>query len=206
MNTKNLPVIPMIFSGAGTCLTLQNWQETGVSTLSCSLSAMLFKPGLAVLYQIESLARYLGWSGTLVLNASMPPARQDGSYHLFSPLDGSRFTLLPETIQELVAHLKPDFAVLPDEMTKSGACLPFIESNQPAEDACSGILYTREGNINIENSDMALQFSPIDADCSCPTCKQNLTRAYLHHLLANTPLLAQRFLIMHNVHWLLKSA
>lgn len=202
MNTKNLPVIPMIFSGAGSCLTLANWEESGVTMLSCSLSAMLFKPGLTVLYKTESLAQYLGWKGKLVLNASMPPACPDGSYNLRSPMDGSRLSLLPETIEGLVAHLKADYVILPDEMRTTVRNLPFIESNLPSEDGFAGILYTRQGNIDIGNTAMGMQFSSIDASCSCPTCRQNFTRAYLHHLLANTPLLAQRLLIMHNVYWL----
>ena len=36
-------------------------------------------------------------------------------------------------------------------------------------------------------------------NCSCETCSQGFTRAYFHHLLQHTPLLAQRFLVIHNV-------
>jgi queuine tRNA-ribosyltransferase len=203
MNIRNLPVIPMIFTGAGACLTVENWREVGVSTLSCSLMELGFKPGLEMLFQIKNLPQYLGWSGQWVLNATMPAANREGGYILQSPHDGSRLTILPETILQLIQYLKPDYAILPHEMAKNGdLSFPFIESNQPCEDGFAGILYTHQENMDISDSQMAKQFIPIDDQCTCPTCKQAFTRAYLHHLLANTPLLAQRLLIMHNVYWI----
>ena len=78
----------------------------------------------------------------------------------------------------------------------------FFESNVPAEDAYFGRVYTHEGVIELQNNIYATQFEPIDSTCSCPTCKQKLTRAYLHHLLEHTPLLCQRLLIQHNVYYL----
>ncbi|KTC99252.1 hypothetical protein [Legionella feeleii] len=75
-----------------------------------------------------------------------------------------------------------------------------VESDKPARDAMEGRVYNKESVINILDSQQAEDYRPI-ADCSCPTCQQSLTRAYLHHLLGHTPLLCQRFLIQHNVHY-----
>lgn len=75
-----------------------------------------------------------------------------------------------------------------------------MESNQPAMDACSGIVYCYEGKIDLRDKIYASQFECIDSTCDCPTCKQRFTRAYLHHLLEHTPLLCQRYLIQHNVY------
>lgn len=75
----------------------------------------------------------------------------------------------------------------------------YIESNQPAQLAIEGIVYDSFGLLDLKDNTTEMQFEVIDANCSCPTCTQKLTRAYLHHLLLNTPLLCQRFLIQHNV-------
>ncbi len=74
----------------------------------------------------------------------------------------------------------------------------FLESDQPASDACSGLVYSERGMIDLREKIYAMQFECIDPICQCPTCSQKLTRAYLHHLLEHTPLLCQRFLIQHN--------
>lgn len=80
-----------------------------------------------------------------------------------------------------------------------------LESDQPAIDACSGIVYCVEGEIDLKDKIYATQFECIDSACGCPTCKQQFTRAYLHHLLEHTPLLCQRYLIQHNVSYLSSS-
>ncbi len=83
-----------------------------------------------------------------------------------------------------------------------GRCgVQYLESDRPADDACLGTVYTSEGNVSISDGLQALQFEVIDKDCHCPTCSQQFTRAYLHHLLEHTPLLCQRLLVQHNVHF-----
>ncbi len=81
----------------------------------------------------------------------------------------------------------------------------YVESNMPAEDGMTGIVYTLDGSISILNDHMRDDFNLIDSFCTCETCKLKLTRSYLHHLLQHTPLLAQRFLIEHNVCSFLKT-
>ncbi len=75
----------------------------------------------------------------------------------------------------------------------------FIETDEPAQAAMQGRVYSQEGTVDLTDSKAQMQFEMIDADCACPTCSQQFTRAYLHHLLQHTPLLCQRFLIQHNV-------
>ncbi|KTD74011.1 tRNA-guanine transglycosylase [Legionella tucsonensis] len=77
--------------------------------------------------------------------------------------------------------------------------IEFIETDEPAQAATQGKVYSQEGIVNLTDSKTRVQFEMIDADCVCPTCSQQFTRAYLHHLLQHTPLLCQRFLIQHNV-------
>ncbi|CAM2780578.1 queuine tRNA-ribosyltransferase [Legionella steigerwaltii] len=80
----------------------------------------------------------------------------------------------------------------------------FIETDEPAHAALQGKVYSRAGDVDLMDSKTQMQFELIDADCVCPTCSQQFTRAYLHHLLQHTPLLCQRFLIQHNVFYVQK--
>lgn len=75
----------------------------------------------------------------------------------------------------------------------------YIASDVPARDACLGTIYCKEADFLLKDDAQRLSFALIDEKCTCPTCEQQLTRAYLHHLLEHTPLLCQRFLIQHNV-------
>lgn len=90
---------------------------------------------------------------------------------------------------------------LPLMLELSSKGISYLESDQPAADACLEHVYTNEGVISLLDINYATQFEPIDNECTCPTCAQQLTRAYLHHLLVQTPLLCQRFLIQHNIHF-----
>lgn len=82
----------------------------------------------------------------------------------------------------------------------------FVETDKPAYDGDHGIAYGHEGEMDISSADFAHQYTPLDERCSCHTCSHHLTKAYLHHLWHHTPLLCQRFLVQHNVvfvmHWI----
>lgn len=75
----------------------------------------------------------------------------------------------------------------------------YLTSDVPAQDACLGKVYTNNRNISLSNATSV--FDVIDQSCKCPTCVQQLTQAYLCHLIEHTPLLCQRFLIQHNIHY-----
>lgn len=79
--------------------------------------------------------------------------------------------------------------------------IKYIESDIPASDAYEGNVYSSEGTISLQNKDCAMRFEVIDTNCKCAVCSQNFTQAYLHHLLEHTPLLCQRYLIEHNIHY-----
>ena len=70
----------------------------------------------------------------------------------------------------------------------------------PSRNARHGQLFTKEGIININNAKYALDDSPIDETCSCPTC-QRYSRAYLRHLFKSNEMLAMRLAVMHNLHF-----
>lgn len=80
--------------------------------------------------------------------------------------------------------------------------IEFIETDEPAQAAFQGRVYSREGSVDLTDSKAQMQFEMIDSECVCPTCSQQFTRAYLHHLLQHTPLLCQRLLIQHNASYI----
>lgn len=79
--------------------------------------------------------------------------------------------------------------------------LTYIETDQPARLAMQGIVYSKTGNLDLTDPQFQQQFDVIESTCSCPTCSQQLSKAYLHHLIQHTPLLCQRFLIQHNAYF-----
>jgi queuine tRNA-ribosyltransferase len=52
----------------------------------------------------------------------------------------------------------------------------------PTRAARHGLLFTREGRMNIKNRRFADDTLPPDPECTCPTC-QRYSRAYLRHLM-----------------------
>lgn len=76
----------------------------------------------------------------------------------------------------------------------------------PTRLARHGMLFVKspkeKNRLNIRNSMFAQDFSPIDKDCGCLTCK-NYSRAYLHHLFAASEMTAMRLASIHNLYFLL---
>ncbi|MBM6840998.1 tRNA guanosine(34) transglycosylase Tgt [[Clostridium] spiroforme] len=73
----------------------------------------------------------------------------------------------------------------------------------PTRVARHGALMTHHGRININNEKYKEDFSPIDNECDCYTCR-NYTRAYLRHLHKADELFGKSLLSIHNVRFLLQ--
>ena len=70
----------------------------------------------------------------------------------------------------------------------------------PSRNARHGHLFTWNGIINLNNAKYALDDSPIDSECDCPTCR-NFSRAYVKHLLKSKEMLGMRLAVLHNLHF-----
>jgi queuine tRNA-ribosyltransferase len=68
----------------------------------------------------------------------------------------------------------------------------------PTRNARNGTLYTSHGKINIKRKEYADDDRPLDAACSCYTCR-GFSRAYLRHLFVSGELLALRLNSIHNL-------
>ncbi len=72
----------------------------------------------------------------------------------------------------------------------------------PTRNARNGGLYTRLGKTNILNSKYTNDFSPIDSECGCYTCK-NFSRAYLAHLFRSKEILGATLASIHNLYFII---
>jgi queuine tRNA-ribosyltransferase len=72
----------------------------------------------------------------------------------------------------------------------------------PTRIARHGTAMSSQGRINIRNQKYERDFTPLDPQCDCITCK-NYTRAYLKHLNKCNEGLGQRLLSIHNLRYLI---
>jgi queuine tRNA-ribosyltransferase len=70
----------------------------------------------------------------------------------------------------------------------------------PTRNARNGWLFTRFGDIKLKNACYKIDTGPLDADCTCYTCR-NFSRAYLHHLHRVGEILGARLNTIHNLHY-----
>jgi queuine tRNA-ribosyltransferase len=72
----------------------------------------------------------------------------------------------------------------------------------PTRIARHGTAMSSQGRINIRNQKYERDFTPLDPECDCITCR-NYTKAYLKHLNKCNEGLGQRLLSIHNLRYLI---
>jgi queuine tRNA-ribosyltransferase len=72
----------------------------------------------------------------------------------------------------------------------------------PTRNARNGQLFTAEGRVNIKNARYAEDDGPLDATCTCYTCR-GFSRAYLRHLFLAGEINAASLNTLHNLHFYL---
>ena len=73
----------------------------------------------------------------------------------------------------------------------------------PTRLARHGHAFTKDGKINIRNSKFKEDFTPIESDCDCYSCK-HYTRGYIRHLIVANETFGARLLSIHNIRFLIK--
>jgi len=71
----------------------------------------------------------------------------------------------------------------------------------PTRIARTGMVYTKDGRINLLNQEFREDSKPLD-DCTCYTCK-NYSRAYIAHLFRAKEMLAATLASIHNLHFII---
>ena len=73
----------------------------------------------------------------------------------------------------------------------------------PTRNARNGQALTSAGKVNLKNARYKNDFSPLDSECDCYTCK-NFTKAYLSHLFRAEEFLGLQLNSLHNLNFMLK--
>lgn len=73
----------------------------------------------------------------------------------------------------------------------------------PTRMARNGTAMTSVGRVIIKNQKYEMDFSALDKNCDCYTCK-NYTKAYLRHLIKAGEILGARLMTIHNLRFLTK--
>ena len=64
-----------------------------------------------------------------------------------------------------------------------------------------GTVYTKNGPLTVRNAAYSEDFTPIELDCDCYTCR-HFTRGYIRHLLHRDEILGVRLTTLHNIRFL----
>lgn len=70
----------------------------------------------------------------------------------------------------------------------------------PTRNGRNANLFTRHGTLNISNAEYRDDFSPVDEECACRTCR-TYSRAYLRHLFQVKEILALHLATIHNLYF-----
>ena len=74
----------------------------------------------------------------------------------------------------------------------------------PTRLARHGHYLTRYGKMNIKNAKYKEDFTPLDKECDCYTCKKGYSKAYIRHLIVAQETLGARLLSIHNIRYLIR--
>ena len=116
-------------------------------------------------------------------------------------LDILRYTtpLMPENKPRYLMGVgTPDYLI---EAALAG--IDMCDCVLPTRIARHGTAMTANGKVVVRNATYERDFTPLDPECDCYTCK-NYTRAYIRHLLNTKEILGIRLLSIHNLRFLTK--
>jgi queuine tRNA-ribosyltransferase len=115
--------------------------------------------------------------------------------------------LMFQTLETVMPHLpddKPRYLMgvgKPSDIV--GAVLRGVDMFDcvlPTRSGRTAQAFTRRGTLNFMNARHAADPRPLDADCTCYTCR-HYSRAYIHHLLRCEEMLGPMLLTQHNLHY-----
>ncbi len=112
-----------------------------------------------------------------------------------------------EAITHLAADLLPTdrprylmgVGTPPDLLEAVLAGVDMFDCVLPTHLAWQGTAFTSTGRVRVTRGATVTNDEPLDANCSCATCK-TFSRSYLHHLFRSREPLGPRLLSMHNLH------
>lgn len=113
---------------------------------------------------------------------------------------------MTELVCGILPNDKPRYLMgvgLPENILESIALgIDMFDCVLPSRNARHGILYTKNGLINIKNAKWREDFSAIDSESNAPTSRTH-SKAYLRHLFKVEELLAAQIATLHNLSFFL---
>lgn len=92
----------------------------------------------------------------------------------------------------------------PDDMFEAVAQgVDTFDCVSPTRVGRNGAAYSLDGRYNLKSARYKADFSPLDAECDCYTCRR-YTRAYVHHLLKSEEMLGATLMSIHNERFIIK--
>lgn len=119
----------------------------------------------------------------------------EGQEAMFGCLDFAPGQLPKDKPRYLMGVGKPDDIV---GAVKRG--IDMMDCVLPSRSGRTGQAWTRRGQVNIKNARHQDDPRPLDADCTCPACR-NYSRAYLHHVFRAQEMISGMLLTWHNLHY-----
>ncbi|MFX0544509.1 tRNA guanosine(34) transglycosylase Tgt [Roseovarius sp. S1116L3] len=119
----------------------------------------------------------------------------EGQEAMFGVLDYAPDMLPQEKPRYLMGVGKPD-----DIVGAVARGVDMMDCVLPSRSGRTGQAWTRRGQVNIKNARHADDPRPLDADCTCPACR-NYSRAYLHHVFRAQEMISGMLLTWHNLHY-----
>lgn len=114
---------------------------------------------------------------------------------------------IANVILELLPKDKPHYMMgvgLPEDIIESVEMgVDMFDCVAPTRYGRNGTAFTTTGKMTVRNAAYTEDFTPLDRDCGCYTCK-NFSRAYLRHLFNTSEILGLRLVSLHNVYFYLE--
>jgi queuine tRNA-ribosyltransferase len=137
---------------------------------------------------------------------------QDIGFHGFA-IGGLSVGEPKEDMMRILAHVAPRLPAnsprylmgvgTPEDLVQGVAQgIDMFDCVMPTRNARNGWLFTRFGDVKIRNAQYRDNISPLDASCTCHTCK-NFSLSYLHHLQKSNEITGSRLNTVHNLHFYL---
>ena len=114
-----------------------------------------------------------------------------------------------EVVDEALPKSHPRYLMgvgFPEDLIEAiGRGVDLFDCVAPTRMGRNGAVFTRDGRLNIKNTEFRTDPRALDGDCDCAACSR-FSRAYIRHLFVSDEILGLRLLSLHNVHVLLSLA
>jgi queuine tRNA-ribosyltransferase len=91
----------------------------------------------------------------------------------------------------------------PDMLEAIAVGIDMFDCVVPTRNGRNGQAFTWQGEVQLRNAEFKEDFTPIDENCGCFTCRTH-SRAYIRHLFNTEELLGLRLVSLHNLHFYVK--